>query len=692
MSAIDVRLLVDWNQNGVTSIYAYPTDLNLVPNASAEYDTTGFGVWQITTTRVTTTAKAGRASLKHVRAAANPSGGPFVDGRASAALPIPVVAGATYTLSLYARLDVAGSATFHARLEFYDDAGALKGATDGTAGALNTTDWSQRFAVTAAAPAGATKVIGAFYWSADPGVGFAFYTDAWQLEAGAAASAYTEPGAGSAAARFLAIDPSSVSAEPYEDVTAYLRAGTTATLIRGRDTVRTLSPPMAGALTAELDNTGRLFSADNATGPLHGWLEPNRLVQVTAAYGGAVYTLWTGYLDNIVQYPDPNRLSVGVPALGVLAKLKGRKGLSTPLYGDGTLANAITTDQALGYICDRVGIPANLRNFSGGQTKLLWWWLSPTDDCLAAAIQLLNAEGPGAYLGEDRYGRLTFQDRFFRFRNVASAAVVATWQDQGAEPLFMPPFVYDRGVKNVINQCQITVATRAAAGAASAVWSLAGSVTLAPGQSASYVVLSATGDPFTGAVAPVAGTDYTVVGGTITATLDRTSGASCVLTIANPGTVAGVTVSGLQVRAKPVTVASTLTVANTADASASIATYGLRPYSQPTRAEIDPNVAQDFANVVVVENKLPRPTAEVSFNAGTDPRIGEMLAREISDRVLVVDAQTGSRTPMIVNRIGHELVAGGKTMVGRFGCESADTGVQYALWGTAIWGLSDWAF
>ena len=463
-----------------------------------------------------------------------------------------------------------------------------------------------------------------------------------------------------------------------EDVSGYVRASPGIHIVRGRDQIRALAPPMAGTAECELDNQSKLFSPENASGALYGYLLPGRKVQVKAVYSATTYYLFTGILDDLPQHPARAERSVSLPSLGTLSRLAGKR-ISTALYA------SIRTDVALGYLLDAAGWPAADRVLDTGKTTLDWWWLQD-EDAFDAAKTLLATEGPGAAIYEDGQGRIVFESRHYRLTTARSTASQATISDTGAEPLFSG-FAYNPGLKDIINVCEITTKTRAAQ-VASVVWTLGQTITLAANEVRKYTVSAS--DPFTGAIAPVNVTDYTLNSGTLaSATLDRTSGESCTITLT--AGASGAEVADLQLRAQSVTTQATVIVANTISAATSISNFGRQIYTDSVRAEIPLTVAQDLVNAVVGRYQDPRPTVTLAINNGADARMTQILSREISDRVTVVEAQTGANHAYWIERVEHSVDEAGLQHIATMGCEKVIS-AQYAVWGTAVWGTDQWGF
>lgn len=432
-----------------------------------------------------------------------------------------------------------------------------------------------------------------------------------------------------------------------EEVTGRVLARAGLKTARGRDQLRSLAPPMAGSLSTQLDNRSRDYSPANSGGPLYGRLVPGRRVQVTATLNANPATvLWTGYLDDLPQRPAPTERAVDLPALGSLSRLRG-KTISTGLYQD------VRTDTAIGVVLDAVGWPAADRVLDTGRTTLGWWWLSQ-EDAFNALRALLNTEGPGAALYEDSQGRLVFESRHYRLLTARSTASQATFRDSGAEPLFSAPFSYQPGLKDVINRCSIEVVQRAVQ-AEGTIWSNSNTFTLAAGETRRFTSTGA--DPVLNAVTPVVPTDITLTGGSLASvTLDRTTGTQIRITLVAGGS--GATVSRLALRAQPVARVGSSTVTESLDTSASQAAYGLQSYTQSLRAELDTNSAQDLANAIVARYQQPRPTASLSLAGSNDTRLAQQLGREVSDRVSLIEAQTGTTADLWIERIEHQVEGG----------------------------------
>lgn len=164
--------------------------------------------------------------------------------------------------------------------------------------------------------------------------------------------------------------------------------------------------------------------------------------------------------------------------------------------------------------------------------------------------------------------------------------------------------------------------------------------------------------------------DYAVMaGGIASKVLDRDSGTSCRLTIT--ATSAGATLSKLRVRGQPFIVQRSEMIKSTVDTSASQAKYGFKPSSPSIRKEIDRDTMQTVVNGFADFYKRPRPTVIIkSSNALVAD--AQLFERQISDRLTVVEQQTGVNREFWLEHIGHTFKRGNNIEV-QYGLEAAHT-------------------
>jgi hypothetical protein len=200
-----------------------------------------------------------------------------------------------------------------------------------------------------------------------------------------------------------------------------------------------------------------------------------------------------------------------------------------------------------------------------------------------------------------------------------------------------------------------------------------------------------------GAVAPVLATDYTVSGGTVSVSLAASSGLVAFITItATSGTP---TVSGLQLRAQALTSAYETTVQNSVDASASITKFSPIPGADiPIPLQVDgwPEIDQPNAQAVcdawVSRYMVQRPAVTITIRNADQAHVLQMLRRQVSDRITLVERNSGLSADVWINSIRHEISGdhiGGVTTI--LGCEKVEEvgGAVWDLspWDTGVWGV-----
>ncbi|MCZ7440809.1 hypothetical protein O7598_31055 [Micromonospora sp. WMMC241] len=440
-----------------------------------------------------------------------------------------------------------------------------------------------------------------------------------------------------------------------DDVTARVfDRGTPLTAQYGREQARAFAPLAGGRGQFELNNFSRDYLPDNTASPLAGKVRPGREVRIRATYGGVTYGLMRGVVDDIELLPAIEQRSVQVSVLDGLSRLR-RVQVSTPLY------QGLRTGQAVGLLLDAAGWPAGRRDLDVGGTVMPWWWADGTD-AFTALQAILDAEGPGSLAAVDIDGRLVFRDRHHRLVRARSTTVQATWRSTGIEPCYSAPASYQAGWADIVNDVTYPVAVRVPSGQMATVWQMTGPRSLVDGETIALTAQS--GDPFFGAVPPVAGVDFQLVSGAVTTALSRTSGQSVTVLVTAVG--GPVQLDGMAVRAYPVPVQTTVEVH--AEDPSSIAEVGRQSWPSdraPTLASLPDATA--IADVILAGRARRQPTMTVTFRGGVPARLRQQLARDLSDRVRVIDGGTGLDADCWVERIEHSV--SGADHVTAFGVE-----------------------
>lgn len=480
-----------------------------------------------------------------------------------------------------------------------------------------------------------------------------------------------------------------------EDVSARAMRGIDSD--RGRNQIASQSPPLANELIFSLINTDGLYSPDNAGSPLYGNVTVGVPCRWRINVNGTLFPVAHGYFKNVVTNANSKLRQVDVRVLSQLSRLVGITGHSTPLYGDGTQANGLRTDIALGYILDAVGATdLSMRNFDVGQTKLNWFCIRPTDDLFTLALQVWASEGAGSRMFDAADGRTTFKNRIAEVTESASITTQKTFRDtdNNVDPWYRS-WVPGSGEPNIINQCILTLARRVPDAVDTAFWSFGDTVVFGGNQTRTFRVLPTTDDPIFSVVALAGptlgttgvGTDYTVNSGAITAqSFSRTSGPYVILSM-TAGAL-GASVSALQVRGKLVRIVSTQIVRDEGiDTAASMLKYGHRTLTLAPLPDLDYLVALDMCNSYVARNQVQRPTATIAVPLYTDALATAVLGLEIGNRVAVENVEAGFIRTMWIESI---RITADAIPVAYIGCETIyDPG--YLLWDVGLWDVAKWA-
>jgi hypothetical protein len=444
-----------------------------------------------------------------------------------------------------------------------------------------------------------------------------------------------------------------------EDVTARtLDDRQKVTVSYGRDTFRTGSPISGGEAGLLLNNISRDYSPENGSSPLAGLVLPGRDVLIRATSGVTDYTLFRGALDDFDLDPAFEGRAISARCLDGLSRLKGTP-VSTALH------EAIRTGEALDVILDEVGWPADARDLDDGATVMPFWWLGEVD-AFDAVMQLVDSEGQPSLVTISADGDFVFRDRHHRILLSASTSSQATWRSSGTEPLISEPAVYNHGWREIVNAVAYEVPVRQKSTSPEAVWTAPGRLSIAADETLTVTASAATA--FADAVVPVEGTDYTATSGSVSIALSRTSGQSISIFVTAVGGAA--VVDDLQLRAR--TVETVTTVRVTVEDTASIETYGRRAPNE----ERDPVWANRYDALAIGEILLGRrahrlATLSVSMvGAGAPERLEQILTRDLSDRVHLVEEHSGFDGDCFVERIAHTISQGGLEHVGTFGVEA----------------------
>lgn len=517
---------------------------------------------------------------------------------------------------------------------------------------------------------------------------------------------------------------------PADDVTADTAGDPGVTIDAGRDGSRALNPPKVPSVSFSLRNDHRKYSNEWAGSPVYQFVRPGTPLVVSAAYGAArLYRSATSYRASvpyrgIAQWTvarariDETRQDA---ALGQQRLAVSALGASSTLVGKAVtiaLQTAIRTDQAVALVLDAAGWPTDKRAIGPGSTTLAYWW-ADARSAWDLLVELTASEGP-ATLYEDADGVLHWEGRGYRATTARSQTPQATFADtraQGTKPyraaapyrdnkryrgnaegLFFTALSYEPGWKYVYASANYATRRRAL-GALGVVWSFGADLTLSPGTT--QTIFARPSDPFQDAVAPVAGTDYVVSSGSATVALTSSSGFLAIIAISAGGSGATITgpvaspTTGLQLRARPLTVQSETLATSTIDPASSQSAYGaVQTLSIAGWPEIDPAMATGVCDAWVLRYRVQRPQVTITVHAVDAAHIREIVQRGVSDRIALRSENTGVQGDVWIE--SREIVmagAGGRYLEAIWQCEKVDdvTGFVWdgslSLWdGPARWG------
>jgi hypothetical protein len=423
-----------------------------------------------------------------------------------------------------------------------------------------------------------------------------------------------------------------------ENVTTRVMERSSVTLEYGRDQSTALAPMVAGRGGFTLNNASQDYNPLNASSPIFGLIKPARPVQIIRTVSATPYTLFEGHTDDTPLNPSLSEKTVTVSMVDYLADFRGYT-LNTALY------SGMTTGDAIDQILDEVGW-AGSRDLDTGSTTLPYWWEDGTD-AFTALNKLLECEGPPAYLAVDAGPTIVFRDRQHRLLDAASTSSQATWTGSTTNSE-MYELTYDDAWRNIINTGSISIDVRLPQ-ALEEVWTQDNIITLGAAEVKTFIASGS--DPFTSAEVPVSGTDYTLVSGSVTPTLSRTSGASTVITLTAGG--GGAVLNRLALRAKPVSTVYSVQV--TASDATSITAYGPRSFpSDPSFASVYD--AQAVLDKAIEQHKDPLPIVEGTFSVGQNlTRAASVLARNLSDRVTLTVSGMSLNTDFFVESFRHDF-------------------------------------
>lgn len=448
-----------------------------------------------------------------------------------------------------------------------------------------------------------------------------------------------------------------------EDVSSYVLPGDI-TIAWGRNTDGEVTlASTAGTMAFILNNQAQLFSPENSSSPIAGKIMPGRAVQYQVTNAGTTYTPLLGALDNFSVEGDPIS-TFNASVLDGWGR-PGARTLSTGLY------QGIRTGDAIGYVLDAIGWTGG-RDIDPGATFITWWWEEGTD-ADTAITKLVHSEGPPA-IAYVSGGTFVFRDRHHRLldaRSQSSQGLFTHIYPEGTGPggdfkIEAESFLYDNGLKTIVNTASFSVGVRAMAPLGE-VWTSTDPLTAASGTATVIVQPS---DPFINAVVPsVAGGEIQLQSGSVSGvTLSRTSGQSAILTIT---CTTDTVITRLALNANSIPVSRTVQVYANDPSSTGI--FGIQNWpdaSVPIWA--NPYDAQAIANKIVSTYASYRPTITFTIVGLNTTYLTQMLTAAISDRITVRNDVRGINAEFIIERLAHRITGLGLAHRLTITCQAAE--------------------
>lgn len=444
-----------------------------------------------------------------------------------------------------------------------------------------------------------------------------------------------------------------------EDVSAdVLGLRTPVSWSRGRDTARSLAQLEPGEAALELSNQDRIYSPDNLSSPLLGDIGPGKPVLVQSTHLGVTRNLFWGYIDDFVIDPFREKKSVTMTAIEATSKF-GDAIVNTQLY------EGITTGQAVDILLDSIGWPDALRDLDNGATTVRYFWVDNAGFLESLKLLIASEGGPATAFVDPITGNFTFKDRHHRFIDSNSTTSQVTFTGGASEPAYSDPVTYDVGFRDLVNTVSFDVNEREP-GASGILWSSEDLITVASGE---VITINAHMDePFKAAETPLVDVDYTLISGDVSISIDRTSGQSLNITIIGNATSY---VQNMAIRGITIPVARTYTVS--AEDTVSIAKYGEQAWTDASPDLAGRHDAQAIASIIVAQRAERLPMFSFTLNNGNDTRKTQQLSRKLSDRIHIVEDETGTDDDHYIEQIQHSIGDVGKDHTVLFGCERVRT-------------------
>ena len=419
----------------------------------------------------------------------------------------------------------------------------------------------------------------------------------------------------------------------YDDITADVKS-----IHFSRGKSDELGKAEVGQLSITLKNATAKYTP-KAGGVISALLLPKRPIKVYYSSGGTNYPRFYGFIEEIIPHPHLSEQDCIITAVDGLDFLS-RHDMATALYKN------TVTGTIHGYILDDAGWSATMRTLDAGQDTVPYWYGA---DVKARFAQEEIDDSEQGFSIVDGAGNFRFEDRYHR-----STATHQT--SQGTFSNTMANITYSLNPKNVYNIIKVTV-TPWSLQAEAELWRLQETPSIPVGETltwwgeASVSNASVFVDTW---VTPVATTDYTASG---TISIVTTKFAKSIkLAITNTDTVP-VTITLLKARGTYYN--PTTTVTRKAEDSTSQTAYQKRTLEIDGKYMTNTTLAQDLSSYAIGKFKDPRAELSMTLQNQDAATLTQILSREISDRITVVNTKLGVNGDYFIDYMEHDISISG---------------------------------
>jgi len=433
----------------------------------------------------------------------------------------------------------------------------------------------------------------------------------------------------------------------YDDISADVKS-----ISYSRGKSDELGKAEVGQLSITLKNAGGKYTPGYG-GVISALLLPKRPIMVS--YGTSTFApQFYGFIEEIIPHPHLSEQDCIITAVDGIDYLS-RNDMATILYkstGTGAIHTAILDD---------AGWSASMRTLDTGQDTVPYWYGQDVKSRFAQE-EIDDSEQGFSYIGGNGY--FNFEDRHHRSTSTHQTS-------QGTFTNTMAYITYSLNPKNVYNIVKTTV-TPWTLQAEAELWRLKETPSIAVGETLVWwgEASVASGNDYTPVfvdawTTPVSTTDYTANsasggGGTdMTADIAITTtkfAKTIKLSIINNGTVpAFITL----LKARGTYYDDQTKVTRKAEDATSQTAYQKRTLEIGGKYMSDADQAADLVNYSIGKYKNPRAELSMTIMNQDTSTLTQILSREISDRITVVNTKLGVNADYFIDYMQHDISNGG---------------------------------